>query len=396
MRAPNPGRVRLILAIAGCAAAGLAASSGAGCGDDPPASRPSTDASFDAPSTIDSGADTSVTPRGERVLGLAVPIGDLAFAQDLQAARDAGVRATNVSLAWDEIEQPYDAGAPDAADDAAPKAQLFNASLHVADLVLSEYQTKALLAVSAVDVGGSRAPAELATRPLDDAELGARYDKVTDYVLRSTPDLDIAALFVGTDVDVALGDDETQHAAFATFLARAAAHARAVKPGLKVGFTVTSEGIESKGARLTAAWAAADVIGVTYLPIDAAAHVRLPSDVAKDLDRIVAAAPPGKPIVLREAAYPRSAVCGSSDAAQAAFVSAVFRAWDRHAERMPFLTFRELDDASDEAVTALAARQRRTDPPFLAFLGSLGLRTADARKKQGFDALVREARARGF
>ena len=130
--------------------------------------------------------------------------------------------------------------------------------------------------------------------------------------------------------------------------------------------------------------------------MDASAEVRLPEGVAADLDRIVAAIPPGKPIILREAGFPTAAACGGDPAAQAAFVSAVFRAWDQHAARVPFVTFRELDDASEETVTALAIRWKRADPAFLAFLGSLGLRTGDGRKKPGWDALIRDARARGF
>jgi hypothetical protein len=47
-------------------------------------------------------------------------------------------------------------------------------------------------------------------------------------------------------------------------------------------------------------------------------------------------------------------------------------------------------------VTLLAARYRWGDAPFLARLGSLGLRAADGRKNPGWDALIREARGRGF
>src|SRR5262249_24956867 len=162
-------------------------------------------------------------------------------------------RAT-FSLAWDEIERPYDAGAEDAADDAgAGSTELFHPTLHVANLVLSESKLDALLAIAAIDVGGSRAPTALAPLSLDDPEVGARYEALTDYVLRSTPELRIAALLVGTDVDVPLGDDPAKHAAFATFVTRAAGRAHALRPGLKVGFTVTSGGIESQRARLAAA-----------------------------------------------------------------------------------------------------------------------------------------------
>ena len=253
-----------------------------------------------------------------------------------------------------------------------------------------------LVAIPALDAYGSRAPAELATRSLDDAELAARYDKLTDYVLRSLPDLAVTGLLVGTDVDLALGDDAVRHAAFATFVGRAAAHVHAAAPKVKVGFTVTSGGIEAKAPRLAAAWAASDLVGVTVLAVDGAAHVRSPADVAAAFDRLVAAAPAGKPILVHEAGFPSAAACGGDEGQQAAFVTAVFGAWDRHADRIPVLAFRELADADAEVVARLAARAGRSDPAFLALLGSLGLQGADGRKKPGWDAMIREARARGF
>jgi hypothetical protein len=141
------------------------------------------------------------------------------------------------------------------------------------------------------------------------------------------------------------------------------------------------------------------VIGVTYLPIDAAARVRttaeVPGAVASDVDALIAAVPSGKPVVVREAGYPTSAANGGGEDGQAAFVSAVLGAWDRHASRMPVLTFRELFDADATTSAALAARYGHSDPAFLAFLRSLGLQTPD-RAKAGFDALIKGSRARGF
>ena len=383
------------LAALGIALTGgaLLAVVGIACGDEP-GTAPGVDAGSEGAVLAEAGVeDARVVAKGSRVLGIAMAIGDQAFGANLQTASDAGIRSTNVALAWDDVEQPFDAGP---GDDASTPTQIFNATLHVANLVLSEYRTQAVIAAAAVDVSGSRAPAELAARPLDDAELSARYDKLTDYVLKGAPDLEIAALLVGTEVDVPLGDDAAKYAAFATFVGRAASHAHQVHPGVKVGFTVTADAIQKRAAQLAAAWAASDVVGVSYLAVDAAAHVRSPSEVAADLDRILAAAPAGKPIFLHEAGFPTADATGGDEATQAAFVSALFGAWDRHAERIPLVTFRELEDAPAETVAALAARHGRSDAPFLASAGSLGLRTAGGRRKQGWDALLREARARGF
>ena len=392
-----------------------------GCGDD--AVGAGVDAALEATiaeagdaADADAGlADATVVPKGARVLGVSVVIGDLDFLRNVQTARDAGARTTNVTFAWDEIERPYDAGAPDASDDggggdgdggdggdagpARSPTQVFHPLLHVANLVLSDQRVAATVTIDALDVGGSRAPAELATLAFDDPELVTRYDRVLDYALDQLPDLDVSALFVASSVDVSLGDDAAKHAAFETFFTNAAAHVHALRPKVRVGFVVTSDGAVTRKDRLAAAWAASDVIGVTYLPIDAASRVKpaaeVPAAVAADLDRLVAALPAGKPIVVREAGYPTAALNGGDEAGQAAFVSAVFDAWDRQATRIPILTFRELVDSDPTTAAAIAARHGRSDPAFLAFLQSLGLQTAD-RAKPGEGALIRASRARGF
>jgi hypothetical protein len=407
---------RFALLLATGAAALALASVPAGCGDD--AASTAADAALDAPSAHvdageaplgEAGSDaTVVVAKGARVLGLSVAIGDLDFLRNVQTARDAGARTTDVTFAWDEIERPYDAGVPDASDGgdggdgggpARSPTQVFHPLLHVANLVLSDQRVAATLTIEALDVGGSRAPAELATLALDDPELLTRYERVLDYALGQLPDLEVSALFLASSVDVSLGDDAAKHAAFATLMTSAAAHVHAARPSMKIGFVVTSDGAVARKERLAAAWAASDVVGVTYLPVDAAARVRSAADVtgavASDIDALLAAVPTGKPVVVREAGYPTAAVNGGGEAGQAAFVSAVLGAWDRHAARIPVLTFRELFDADATTSAALAARYGHADPAFLAFLQSLGLRTAD-RAKPGFDALIKGSRARGF
>ncbi|MDB4939560.1 MAG: hypothetical protein JWP87_6532 [Labilithrix sp.] len=395
----------VLIATAGALA--IAASVPLGCGDDAAPADPG-DAAIEAATpdanvASDAGVDAAVVPRGTRVLGVSVVVGDLDFQKNVRIARDGGATTTNVSFAWDDVERPYDAGAVDAGDDAGDAGdaaartptQIFNPLLHVANLVLPDEQVGATLTLDALDVGGSRAPAELATLPLDDAELATRYDRLTDYALDQLPDVKVSALLVASDVDVTLGDDPAKYAAFTTFVTRAAAHVHALRPKLAVGFVVSVDGAVAKKDRLAAAWAAADFVGVTYLPVDGAARVRPAPAVASDLDRLVAAVPAGRPVVVREAGYPTSAACGSDEASQVAFVSAMFGAWDRHADRITAVTFRELVDADPGAAAALAMRAGRTDAPFLAFLQSLGLRSA-GRTKPGFDAWIRDARARGF
>lgn len=393
-------RSALALAIA----AGSAAAIAIACSDDPRI-EPALDAGPETSAPTDGGgpdgeADVPVVPKGKRVVGVATDPASFDFVADVQLVLDAGARTTNIRFAWDEVERPFDAGA-DASDDggdadASPPLALFQPALHISNLVYEGFGSQAVLAIDAVDGAGTRAPIDLKARAIDDAELGARFDTLTDYALDQTRDTKLTAYLVASAVDVPLGDDPAKYAAFASFFTRAAEHARTVKPGLVVGFGVTAEGLVARKDRLSGALAAADVVAVSYLGTDAAGVAKRPSEVLADFDRIVAAAPPGKPLVFHEAGSPSAAGAGSDEASQAAVVTAIFRAWDRHAERIPVLSFRELDDATETSTAALARREGRSDAPFVAAVGSLGLRDSTRRRKPSFGVFVGELRARGF
>lgn len=330
----------------------------AACSDDPkpaasPADSGAADASEEPVLSADAADDAKPLPKGARTLGVAVAIDDLAFTDQVRDVALVGARTTNVSFAWDDVERPEDGGAP----------VLSHPGIHIVGLVLSSADMRASLALDAVDATGARLPADLSGRALDDPEVAARYEAATDYVLAQLPDLELTSFLVGTDVDLALGADAARHAAFATFFDRVAKHARAKRPGVRVGFVVTSGALDAKRDLLAASLAPADIVAVSHV-----------GEVGADLGPIVAAAPAGKPVLVHAIGHPSS----PDEQAQAAFVRSVFVSWDRHADRIPALTFFELDDRPGGTTT-------------------LGLRRyADGRGKPAFPVLGAEARARGF
>jgi len=370
----------------------------AACGDDEvvragpdasPLDGSMADGALDAPDA----APMPPVPKGGRVLGVSVDLADLDFAQDLAVVRDAGAQATSITLSWNDLEAPYDAGS--GGSDAGATA-ISDPSLHVANLVLGGSRSRALVSLAALDQGGPRLPVDLVGKPLDDPEVVTRYERAVDYVLAQLFETEIVALLVGTAADVTLADDPTRNAAFAAFVAQVGQHARLARPGLPVGFEVTPAGMTTRSASLQAAWAASDVVATSLLGVDGAARVVPASSVGAVLDGIIAAAPAGKPVILRETGAPVDPACGGDEASQAAFLTALFEAWDRHATRIPFACVRDLDDARPAAVTAEAARWGRTDPAFVALLGSLGLRRSGGAERPGLEALRREARRRGW
>lgn len=366
-------------------------------GDDDDVMHPDASDAGDSAANSDA-AEAGPLPKGDRILGLSVPVQTQSFDDGTVIAKDAGATIDNVTFAWDDVETAVDGGTDDAGDggDGGTQTYIFDAFVHVANLTLSTYDEQALLALTALDASGSRAPVELKTLPFDNADLATRYDALTDYVFASSEDVAIPALLVGTEVDVALGDDPAKYTAWAAFVTHAAAHIHAMHPKTKVGFTVRASNLAANASRLSAAWAASDIVGISLLPGLADAHAAAPEDVGAAFDSIAAVVPTDHPIWIHEVGTPTDPAAFGSEASQAAFVSAVFAAWDKHQDRIPVVVFRELLDTQTDVATAQAASYGRTDAPFIAFLASLGLQTATEQPKAGFAALKQEAAARGF
>jgi len=390
----------------------LACSAVAACGANDGASpSDAVDAAGDATPDADAAPSVPPVPKGTRVLGVAVDISDLELPRRLDVARDAGAQTTEVTFGWDEIERPYDAGAldggEDAGEDAAPPSTvLFNPGVHVVNLVLADRRVETVLAIEAVGLGGSRAPAELSSRALDDAALEARFDKVLDYVFSQIRDTSVTALLVASSADGWLASDPSHAPAFAAFVTHAAAHARTLRPGLKVGFVVDSRGAAASAAGLAPAWAASDFVAFDYIAADTTGRATpllvngQPSPprgvVDADFEGMLTVAGPTKPVLVRQAGYPSSRAAISSEDAQARFVGDVFRAWDLRHDRIFALAFHQLDDASPAQAAAIAARAKHAEPTFVALLGSLGMHDVEFREKRAFATLLREARARGW
>jgi len=249
-------------------------------------------------------ASAAIVPKGTRTLGVEVEIDSLAFPDQVRALIDAGARTTNASFTWDDVETPYDGGA-----DADAATVIFNAGLHIVNLVLGTSDVRASFAIAALDAKGPRLPVDLVGRPLDDAEVLARYDVVTDYALSQLGDLQLDAYLVAVDADQTLGTNAAQWTAFAAFVDHTAKHARTKRANLKVGFVISAAALVEKKDLAAAAIAASDVVVVSQ-----------PSS----FDAIVAAAPAGKPVFVHRIGL---------DAGDA------FGQWDRHVDRVPIVTF---------------------------------------------------------
>jgi hypothetical protein len=329
--------------------------------------------------------EATAAPRAQRKLGIDVSQAEGEdYDRAFQLARQSGMQFTSLSLAWDDLEVRPGEPAPD------PNF------LEIANLYYPAQHVPLALTITPIDTNRTRLPGDLQGRPFDDAEVIARFERLLDEVFLEIPDVELAVLAIGNEVDATLGSDPSAWARYQTFFEATAAYARSLRPGLPVGVKVTMGGLTGESrSRAQALNAQADLVLVTYYPLQADFGVRPPQVVHDDLAAL-AALYPGRAIGLLEAGYPSSERLGSSEALQAEFVRQIFRAWDTHAGQIALLNFTWLTDAADDSIEAWTDYYGLRDDRFAAYLASLGLRRADGQAKPAFETLTAEAHARGW
>ncbi len=331
------------------------------------------------------GVDAAVEPRDGRLLGISVNEGrDSDYDAAMLKAKELGLQVVELSLAWDDLE-------------AAPYVYRPEPDyLAIANQYYPLREVAVALVITPIDTNNLRLPEDLRGRPMDDPELIERFNRLLDYVFSRIPDTELVSLAIGNEVDVYLGQDAEAWQAYGRFFEAGAAHARSLRPGLPVGVKITYEGLTgSERARSASLNRAADLVMATYYPLNADFSVREPEVVGADWDALVELYP-DREIHFPEVGYPSSPVLGGSAEKQARFVEAVFRAWDRHAGQIRLVNFVWLHDITEEQLQAYSDYYGVRDGRFLAYLGSLGLRSAAGEDKPALGVLQEQARRRGW
>jgi len=326
------------------------------------------------------GGDGAPIISGTRALGLFVgeaEDGDFDAAMDL--AQDAGVSVVHLAFNWNEIET-------------APQVY-GNAFLGIADIYFPARGVTVYLTLQPINTVRTEVPSDLAGLAWDDPQMIARFNQLLDYVFAQIPAVDVGVLAIGNEVDGVLAS-AAEYAAYKRFFLATRAHARTLRPGLRVGVTAMFDGLMgSPRDWLVDLNAAADFVSVTYYPITAF-MVRAPTVVAGDFAALVALYP-NKAIVVQECGYPSSPDCGSTEQMQRDFVVEAFRAWDAQ-PGIEHVSFFKQTDWADATVDSLLVYYGFSTPEFRGFLGSLGMRRFDGTAKPAWNTFVAEAAARGY
>ncbi|MBI3035807.1 hypothetical protein HYY71_05790, partial [Candidatus Woesearchaeota archaeon] len=74
----------------------------------------------------------------------------------------------------------------------------------------------------------------------------------------------------------------------------------------------------------------------------------------------------------------------------------IFKAWDKHADQIRYVSFAWLNDLSWNGTDDFGQYYGYSERKFLELLRTLGLRTYEGKDKEAFKALNEEAKARGL
>lgn len=338
-------------------------------------------------------ADThSVTPDASAPTADAAPSrGDRHFAIDINMAADGDYdRAFDLAVAagaghvvffqnWNGIET-----APLTYDGSV---------LAIVNAYYPARKTPVHVTITPIHTNVNVMPADIADLPLNHPTVINRFAAMLDFALAQLPDVEIGSLVLGSEFDVTLGTDAKRWEEYIGFYAAVVARVRATHPKIRLAVEVVFPSLRGEMLAYIQQLAnLGDILGVSYYPVD---PLRPPTTVHADFASMVQAAS-GNPVYLYQIGYPSSTALGSSEAQQAEFYREMFRAWDAHAEAIPFLAISWLHDVSAETLQEFEQFYGVSDPNFLAFLGTLGLRSRQGVDKPAFTALQDEASRRGW
>lgn len=304
-------------------------------------------------------------------------------------AADAGMDVVPLGFAWTTLEpspRTYD----------STWLTVLDAYYSASDMPVSLF----LMPITALD---KTVPADLMGLSFSHPEVIARFDSLLSLIRRQIRQTELNNLIIGNEVDLYLNAHPEEWAAYTEFFRQTRAHAHSLwGPELPVGAETTYSSLAGAAAdEAGALHADADMVVFSYYPLKPDFTMDRPAIIGEVLDDF-AERYPGKRLFLEETGYASGKACGGSEQRQAEYVQEVFRAWDRHADRLMcvgFLWMHDLSDAETEGYVQLyGMRGQPGEAAFAAYLQTLGLRSwpGSGRRKPAWDRLAAEASARGW
>lgn len=275
-----------------------------------------------------------------------------------------------------------------------------NYNFTIFDIANLYYPAKGMavdLTLAPINTNVKEVPSDLTSTAFSSTVMISRFNRLLDSIKVHTPNLTLSSLIIGSEHDVYLGSNATLWADYTVFYNAVLAHAKILWPGLKVATELTFDGIINYNIFSQNLNTNSDYIGVSYYPLTSSFSVKPVSTIPADFASLVSLYP-SKKINFYQYGYPSSTVCASSDLQQKQFITQTFSTWDTYSNNIRMIDFTWLHDLDVATVNAYGVYYGITNPAFLEFLRTIGLRTwnNNGTDKLALDELRCQAKTRGF
>jgi hypothetical protein len=353
---------------------------------------------YTAPSTVSTPGDVTIVAVSQadsnkhgsatvtirlQVLAIAAsPAQGVSASAALNLVRSAGARGQGVDLHWPDLEP-------------SPGVYDFTTANQITT-IQAQGTFRIHVTLGVINTTIRQVPSDLATASWTSPQMMGRFQNMLMALLNQFGS-QIDSIAIGNEVDVYLNANPAEWSTYNYFYGAASALIRTNYPSVRVGVTSTFGGATDPqvGPLVASLNSVSDLFMMNYYPLNPDYSPRDPSVVAGDFAKILAVSP-NKPILLQEVGFPTSTALGSSEQLQAQFVQNVFSEWLKAGDKIPYLNFFLLHDAALQACQQIATQFGVSDPNFVLFFCSLGLRNSDGTDKQAWPALKNVAQADGF
>lgn len=327
----------------------------------------------------------SPQPSGERLFGIGITENEDGFASSFNAAMQVGTEIVELNIPWDSIEVSEGVYQD-------PMGGVFEA------IGFFGYNNvEVMLSLAVVNTVHSTVPDYLQNSDWDSPEMIEAFNNLVDWVLAEIPQtVSIISISIGNETDLFLSDDAWVD--YIQFVAATSDYIRSSYPGIALGVknTVTNGVLGGDLSHVQQVNQYTDVVMLTYYPQNSSFVVMDPETVHSHLQQIVSSFP-GREIWLNEVGYQSgSEYCGSTQTKQAHFFHEFFTAWDVNRQNIKLVLIDWLHDISSEQLAEMEEYYGISDPGFLEYLATLGLRYHDGTDKYAWLQLLEETQARGW
>ncbi len=322
---------------------------------------------------------------GDRLFGIGITESEDGFSSSFNTAMEAGIQIVELNIPWDSIEVSEGVYQD-------PMGGVFEAIGFFA-----YYDIDVMLSLAVVNTVQSTVPGYLQNSDWDSPEMIEAFNNLVDWVLAEIPqNVTILSISIGNETDLFLSDDAWEH--YFQFVAATSSYIRSAYPGITLGVknTVTNGVLGGDLSFVQQVNQFTDVVMLTYYPQSSSCQVLDPDIVHSHLQLIVSAFP-GREIWLNEVGYQSgSEYCGSTQTKQAHFYHEFFAAWDSNRQNIKLVLIDWLHDISSEQLADMEEYYGISDPGFLEYLATLGLRYHDGTDKYAWLQLLEETGARAW